>query len=355
MKNVLHTYRVSRDETVLIYGGGVYGVGCASAMLERGYNVAGIIDRAPEGVNDAPVPVFLPDEALSQFGNGVFVFVGLARGTNHMEIALMLSGKGYGRFLCLPFWLGGARAKAMTAAYNSFFTGDEQTDIPYYDDLFILTPDDYVMNETSGFVTAWISKEHLFADFSNTVPAIDNPYFLHTTLPYVYDDLLTKEDIKVEEGLLEKTGTGTGIIPNFRKPLYTWNAFYRKGFEKRRKELCVFLEQAFNNSIDYFTRIPSPVTLSECGNHWFILDGHHRSAFLLLKGFNTIPICAKREEWETYFRAAESQALMDIVKMSPVLPYMIPHPAFSLFPVKALGYENLEETAKLLKAVTGFS
>ena len=308
------SYTINTDEPVLIYGGGPFGVDCANRMIAAGYAVAGIMDINPNDVKHSPVPVFLPTSAGVRYTE-MLVWICLANGEPQTKIARELSSLGFKRILFLPLYLDSKAAKQMIAAYNAFFVGNYAVRIPRYDELWRVKTKDYILVENSGFVTARIHKNHIYTTEAVFDETTDNPYSLHKTLnnPYTSD---------------------MPYVPNV--PLYELNDFYMKRFQKIRFGLYKFLEDALYGNPDYFTDCPCVCALNKNGC-WDLIDGNHRAAFLLIKGFVTIPARVRRDEYARYFREDAAQELMNYCKDVGSLPFVVEHPAFSRFPVDCGG------------------
>jgi hypothetical protein len=300
-------YTIGTDEPIFIYGGGIFGVGCANRMIASGYNVVGIIDINPGQVKDSPVPVLTPDAAATKYP-GIFIWICLANGVPHTEIAMNLSLRGFERILFLPLFLDSKTAKSMIRAYNAFCIGNCSLEIPSFSKLWSATAEDYIINENSGFVTARIHKNHIYTTDIIFNKMTDNPYSLHKTLNHPY------------------------ALYQPYEPISKLIDFYKNVFQNYRSELFNFFEATLYTNTDYFIDCPCACTINKNGT-WDILDGHHRATFLLIKGFTAIPVRVKREEFIKYFNEEDAKELMEYCKKGGTLPFASEHPAFLRFPV----------------------
>jgi hypothetical protein len=301
------SFSISKTEPVLIYGGGIFGIGCAGIMLSAGYNIAGIIDINPDGVKDAPVAIYTPDTAAIKFC-GAFVWICLANGEQHSKIARELSRLGFNKILSLPLHMDSKMAKTMIVAYNSFHIGNYSCQIPHYSELWHVKAEDYILSENFGFVTVRIHKKFIYTTKAVFDKTTDNPYSLHKTLNNPYEPYEPYE------------------------PLHKFNDFYFERFQNKRIDLYKFLETALYVNPDFFIDCPCACVINENGI-WDLLDGNHRASFLMIKGFAAIPVRVRREEYIRYFREPDAQALMDYCKTLDSLPAQVSHPAFMRFPV----------------------
>jgi hypothetical protein len=305
------SYTISLDEPTLVYGGGIFGIGSAKRMITAGCNVVGIIDINPSQVKDSQVPVLTPDDAATKYP-GAFVWVCLANGVPHTEIALSLSCLGFERILFLPLYFDSKTARSMIAAYNAFCIGSYSAEIPSFNKLWSARAEDYIISENSGFVTVRVHKNHIYTTDIVFNEMTDNPYSLHKILNNPYVPLEPYEP---------------------KVLLLNLNGFYKKRFCNARHELYDFMEVNLYANPDFFTNCPCACTLNENG-HWEILDGNHRAAFLLIKGFTAIPVRVRREEFIKYFNEENAEELMICCKKDGTLPFALEHPAFLRFPIK---------------------
>ncbi|MDR0378628.1 MAG: hypothetical protein LBI62_01530 [Candidatus Accumulibacter sp.] len=309
-------YVITREEPLLIYGGGLVGCTLCDRMMRAGYNVVAIIDRAPEKVTGAPVPVHTAATCHEKYGNA-FVYVSLRSGTDHMEVARCLRNAGFERILFLPLFLRSAAAAKMTDVWNDFFEGNYGGGIPCHVDLFTVDPNDYILRRTREFVTVIVHKDHICT--TKEERDADNPYAIHCS-EMSYSD-------KVEIERAKKHGVLDAPIVSDRVRKF---AILDDNTNKKRKGL---LNSTLFDMNGFYIHAPSIAAYDREKGYFNLMDGMHRAVFLVGRGFTGVPLKVKESEYLEYFRRDEAQALMDYCRDLDSLPREVKHPAFVWLPV----------------------
>ena len=315
------------DEPVVIYGGGQIGVGLCRRLMQSGVNVQAIIDRNPEGVMNAPVPVMRVEDCISACGDAP-VFVAIGNGLAHPPIARVLRSAGYRRVLHLPAFLRGAKAAAMTRAWNAFYSGNYAVPFASYDELYTVRADDYLLSELSGYVTAIVHKDHVYT-VRRSYEGIEHDYADYFKWQNQGQDVIEKAtDVRLDDPLIK------ALLPV--DELFT------------REQLDFYRAKTFFDMGDYYREAASVAVFEGSSHHFNILDGSHRAFYLERQGFDGIPLKMKREEWHAYFRESQAQALMDYCRHLQSLPTLVKHPAFMSFPIN-----EREPDAEFLRLLEG--
>jgi len=311
-KNV--DYSISKSSPIFIYGAGLLGTETCKRLLAEDYTLLGVIDRRGASV-EAPVSVYRLGE--EPFVSEACVCVCLAIGVEHFPVARQLYSRGYRRIFFLPLFLKSKAAKTMMTLYNRFVAGEyaELGNIPLYDELWKVNIEDYFIREVGDFVTVMVHSDHVYTGkekrdeahpFINYIPkATDESRLWFCDLPLgnrrVRSDMQTKLD--------------------------------------RREDVRSLLENALFDGLEYFIDVASPAQYNPNG-YFNLLDGHHRSSFLLKKKFKGIPLRVFRTDYEQYFQQEAANALMEYCKRLDSLPKPVKHPAFTLYPVMVSEADN---------------
>ncbi|MDR0674307.1 MAG: hypothetical protein LBF93_11810 [Zoogloeaceae bacterium] len=309
------SFIISKQEPVILYAGGVFGRRRCRAMLGAGFNIVAIADRDPSGVMDAPLPVHTAEECYEIFGNVAMIVV-TAYGLGHIDIVKNLRAIGFTRALFLPASLRSKSAKKMIGIWNEFIEGIYDGIIPDFDALFEVSADDYTISQKNGFVTALVHKNHIKLLTKEGVELIsketDNPhaaYFFENKnlnsmiLGAMFGSPI--DDPRVVEIFMNET-RNIARMEHYRNMLFDIRDFYEA---------------------------PALAVFSLSQNAINIIDGNHRTVFLVMSGITGIPVRLPKEDWEAYFREPQAQEMMDYCKNLDTLPRAIKHPAFMLFPV----------------------
>lgn len=319
------------DDPIVIYGGGQIGVGLCQRLMQGGVKVHAIIDRNPEGVTNAPVPVMAVEECILRSGNSP-VFVAIGNGLAHPQIAHALRSVGYTKVLHLPVFLRGEKAAAMTRAWNAFYSGDYAVPFSSFDELYAVRAGDYLLSTLSDYVTAIVHKDYVYTARR-----------CYEGVVHDYADYFKWQD--QGQDVMDRT-TNVPLGDPVVEALIPYDAFFTKA------QLDFYRAKTFFDMGDYYREAAS-VAVFDVGSHRFnILDGSHRAFYLERQGFYGIPLKMKRTEWEAYFRELQAQALMDYCRHLQTLPVVVKHPAFMSFPV--VEREPDAEFMRLLKEVCPF-
>jgi len=298
------SYKITKNEPIAVYGGGKLGIPTAIKLLESGYNLSVIIDRNPDEVKNSPVPV-LALSNIDKLNTNIFIFMSVGIGPQHTGIADTLFTQGFVRLLFLPLYLRSTAAKNMVRAWNTFFVGGYDVEVPDYDSLWCVYADDFIYRkEKSGYVNVMVHKDDIHTE--GLEMNRDNHYWSY--VPSCGEDLHLK-DIPIDSPVAQK---------HFTENSSGW--------------LSSFYDNSMFDFIESFLDNPASAGLNENG-YFNIYDGHHRSVYLINKGFKAIPLRVKKNEWQQYFKEKEAQALMDYCKGRDSLPLPLHHPAFIKFPV----------------------
>ncbi len=301
----MKTYVVSKTKPIAIFGGGQIGLTITQKLVNAGYNIVCIIDQNPSGVKTSSIPVLTPLEAFSKYGD-IFVFISLANGAFHTAVAKMLSDIGFRSLLFLPLILRSHAAKKMLRAWNCFFVGNFSVPIPNYCELWNICIDDFIHDQHQDFVTIVIHKD--YAHFCRISCYPDNPYSAYYQKNELIEDL---SQYSIADTVSDRV-------------LAT--APYRQG-------VLDMLESALFSPADFYAELAAPASLNEETGYFEIIDGFHRTKFLIDKDLSGIPLRVRKSEWAQYFKQEQAQNLMNHCKNIESLPFAVKHPAFIRFPV----------------------
>lgn len=303
MKN----YTLAPKEPLVIYGGGKIGLEVSHKLINAGFHVSGILDNNPSGVSHSSVPVFSPDDGYRSLGKTA-VWISLANGVQHMSVARKLSAIGYEKIIFLPLFLRSNAAKIMAKAWNMLLEGEFNASIPFYDELWVVSAEDFILDTDSQFVTAVIHKDHVY---TINLEHNDNPFWVYTQFPNNKPQSIL--DLPIDD-------------PTVYQYLISKLPFH--------DELNNMLESVMFSPNEFFITCAAPASLNKNGLRFNLFDGHHRCVFLVNKGFKGIPLKIIKSEWEFYFKESQAQNLMNYCKTLDSLPFEVKHPAFIHFPIQ---------------------
>lgn len=284
-------FNVSPDSRIAIYSAGLFGRETVDKLKERNYEVCCIIDRNPVCCEYKNIPVISVTEIelLHNIEDLVF-FICLRNGLLHEDIARILYGYGVNKIIYLPDGKSLDKMHRYRQNYRFMTMGEfeNMSHVPVY----FPEKSQYIICETNKSIVFWCSCEDLYIQKKNK----NNPW----------EDPEDYIDIKV------------------RDADYYFNLFYflRGGVKKKdvmkymmlqgyhteaQQEECLsdrmHLYETYENAMKYdpyfFADSPAKSVYRK-ENTLYILDGVHRTVYLMLKGYDRVPVQVKKEDYFLY-------------------------------------------------------
>ncbi len=294
---------------IVIYGGGERTEKYMPYLETLGKLVDLIIDQNPKQIQKIfpyRKVVKLADTTKSDYENAM-VIIALQNGMLHDEVAERIYKKGCNRILFLPtletYLLGGEMQKC----YCSFLEMDfsEETEIPYYEEMQEGLKENNIILGNENRLTGWISKEFVFGVEKNT-RWFTTSYELYLDrnisclVPYItLFRYISNESTNVPAVYLNQFRPGDP-------------AAQKKLLEDRYKLWCVY-EEKMNRSPEYFLQAPPTAHWNENG-YFNIEDGHHRSTYLMLKGWYEFPLRVSKKDYDAYVEYSRKQKWHSVAK-----------------------------------------
>jgi len=306
--NERNCFELTQHTPIYLYGAGMIGKNICRKLLDENYNLHGIIDKQGDDLQSTVSVYRLGEEP---FVENACVIICLAIGVDHFSIARQIRLRGYEKILFLPVFLKSRAAKRMISIYNYIVAGDFSflSDIPFYDELWKVYIKDYYLCDIGDFVTVIVHSDYIYT------ASLERDE-LHPFISYM------PQTIANERAWFHDQPLSLDAIRNDMCEKLT-----------ERKNVYNLLQNALFDGLEYFVDAAAPAKLNPKG-YFNLLDGHHRTSFLLIRGFAGIPLRVLKTEYDLFFREKAANNLMDYCKELGEIPFAVNHPAFVRLPVK---------------------
>ena len=327
--------RISKTTRIWIYGAGDTGLKCASALITCGCNVAGFIDAKKEGrFGTFLLNCYKLDKMDKELfnPNSEVVVVCIANGMIHSEIATSLDSIGFRYILYLPMNcpISKGKKRKITRTFNKVLIGDiddkevfdyEETSVPDYN------KEDSIFDEEDDRVSVYMNSEILYVErfceenkenFHGNMDLYDTPILSYRGYLQSFDFFATDTD----------------ELDHFWE---TFESEYndedsQKEIVNRNKLYSVY-ESEIDKGLGFFEDAAPAAERNDYG-YYNLVGGHHRTMYLLSKGYRCIPVILSRNDYIKWFNRDCFEQMKSFNISNGVLRTIvpIPHPAFSAIP-----------------------
>lgn len=337
---------ISKDVSFYLYGYTFSAREAYEALLEAGYCVLGYIDKNAELYKDkCDIPIYSTDDLESLEKANALVIIFLRNVVSHEAVAEFLAGKGFLHILYLPSAMNlvSRHENRLRNMYNLLSAGYaaemEGESIPAYRECFYPRFDvsKSICSETANTIVVrcpwvlaysstleWRMKEDVIKR------GIETPWE-ENDIPIIAQKLYSGL-IEYHRNMSKSTSEVDGYLEHRKTQLpYREKASVEIELANRIMVLDV-MEEKFGNGLEYFENAPAEAIWNAKG-YFNIVDGMHRSHFLMARGMKYVPVRISKEGyWKWYNITALKKCIRYIeeydIKKSKV---PIPHPAFYSF------------------------
>lgn len=307
-------FDISKGSRIVLYGYSQFDLvkDRYDVMRKLGYLMIGYIDQTAKRLE---MPSHIPCWTLDSFPyqrkerEQIVTILLLQNGRTHEQIAKTLHDSGFDKLLFVPEQTNTFCKKRLFQKYNAFIQQEyeELTDIPEWKDL--CKPEPYTVPE---FLRC--SKHHCTVQ----VPA---------ELVFTY----TLENNEEENICFDKSYQELFSVLEGRS--FSCNRYFefmgadtdsqKKALLADRFSLYCQWENQRQYNLDCFTDAAAIAVWNSRG-YFNLIDGHHRAAYLLRKGYRKIPLAMSREDYNKWNSCIE-EAAYERLRAAHV---PVPHPAF---------------------------
>lgn len=280
---------------IVLYGVNRYSQQLADTFCDNGYQVLAYLDRrADELVKVNGIDVY-DMESFSYKGKEICVIIMLQNAMQHDEIAQELFKKGVEKIVFVPmsFKYKGKYTGDIIKAYNNIIQGNfEEIEIPYYKTLIQdsnMRPREKFYTEDKNYVTILVSADILYTAIIEPEPYADVPLSAFKPYDQMFKYFLPDGAGDIKE-YLEKFGVNSCN--------YT-NSFTNDRIILQREQLYEIWNEHFQEGIDFFVS-SAPGARWNSSGYFNLMEGQHRSLFLLKKGIYYLPVQISKDDYEKW-------------------------------------------------------
>lgn len=296
------TFRFSKDLQIILYGVNSCSERLHESLTDAGYTVIAYFDRRYEELNGkCPVPVYGLEK--HPFGSldktDVCIVIVLQNAMQHETIAMELLRQGFHKVLFAPMKSRLEHRSALTFRYqyNMLLSGQFQRlrEIPLLEET-ILQPEidavHSVIQDEEAFKIVWCPAELVY---TNSARLSGIPQYasipLYSLVPYVRMFEYLQGYGEDPRQYLDEYGVNSCKYTNFLTDT---------AVVLQRSELLSIYKNALNKGMDFFVSSAPPAEFSEESGVFNLLDGHHRSLFLVMQEFRYIPIRVSQSDYKKW-------------------------------------------------------
>lgn len=306
------TFDMPVESKILIYGAGSFGKEIYKKAKEA-YSVVCFVDKNKNKIEDIDVEVRTLKDIVEYKESIVVVCV--HNGSWHREIAEQLQALGFNKILFLALFnvYQSEKAALMNQFYNLFLEGqyDLLRRIPCYSDMLKNIFEEKVIRKNSAYVITYCGKELLYSQEPVQGVFVEEFY---SDAPMVA--------VKLYMDLFRYFMYGEGSPAQYIKTMKNINnSFSMSDEEFLEDQYSVYkmLENNYwNGGVD---SMPIDVKWNQRG-YFNIMDGHHRSAFYILKGMQKLPVRMRKKEydiWRNDLALKRTKALLNKTQLIPAV------------------------------------
>lgn len=339
------------QKDVLIYGAGGLGRKVASEISEQGYRIIAFIDKNGDAIHDIEgTPVFTIEKTAEviQDKSDYTIVICLHNALWHQDTALELNKIGFDNLIFLPVGkqYDYKKKSIMENIYGLCMDTDysSMVNIPTYQALcdFEYTCKDAVISEDSTSVIVWMDITSIYTNKAlkqrgNDITKQYGSVSVCALKPY--NEMF--HYCKYGEGDIEL------YCKAFKKVQNANDIYTEFEFIYDRIILYKMLKKELNLGIQYFVNsAPQLKWDNEC-KKFYVLEGHHRIAFLYMEGFRRIPIKISKDDFEIWKNETVYQECKNYILKcyGNKLRTPIDHPGFFLFDSD---YEDVNPTQLMI-------
>lgn len=299
------TFGLSQELRLILYGVNAYSKSMYHRLVDAGYTVVAYFDRRyRELKGKCPVPVYgLSDHPFAEADKDCFcVLIMLQNAMQHESIAMELSQQGFHKIFFVPMRsrLEEKTAQMLRFQYNLLLTGQFQLlrEVPLFrEEAVRMEIDDAhaIIKEEGAWKIVWCPAELLYTNPLRLCREAATQRYANVPLYSYYPYVSMFEYLQGLGGEKGQYLDEYGV--NSCK--YT-NSLTNTAVLLQRKELLELYQDALNSGMDFFISSAPPAEWNERFRVFNLLEGQHRSLFLMMNGFRRIPIRVSVSDFEIW-------------------------------------------------------
>lgn len=296
------TFCFSKDLKIILYGVNYYSEKLFESLTNAGYTVIAYFDRRYEELNGkCPVPVYgLEKHPFADLDKtNFFVVIMLQNAMQHEAIAMELLRQDFHKVLFAPMKsrLEQGAASTFRDQYNMLISGLFQMlwEIPLLEETIFqseIDPVHSIIRDEKNFKIVWCPAELVYTNPAKLYKTSENLRYasipLFSFVPYVRMFEYLQGKGEEPQQYLDEYGVNSCK--------YT-NSLTDAAVVLQRSDLLSIYKNALNKGMDFFISSAPPAEFSPKFGVFNLLDGQHRSLFLVMQEFRYIPIRISQRDY----------------------------------------------------------
>lgn len=302
------------------------------SLTDAGYHVIAFFDRRYKTLSDkSSVPVYgLSNHPFKDLDKTSFcVIITLQNATQHEPIAMELLQQGFHKVLFVPMEnrLKKEPALILRYQYNRLISGQFQMlgETPLLQESILqaeIDPIHVIARDEKEFQIVWCPAELLYTNPPRLCKTASILRYanvpLYSYFPYVNLFQYLQGTGVDSRQYLDEYGVHSCNFPT---------SLTDAGVIAQRKALLDVYKNALNKGMDFFISSAPPAEWNARYKVFNLMDGQHRSLFLLMQEFRYIPIRISRDDYRAWACACESTNLKAYLESGRERPHIL-HPQY---------------------------
>lgn len=308
------TFSFSKDLQIILYGVNHASEEIYESLTKAGFTVTAYFDRRYEELREkCSVPVYglekHPFAALDK--TNFCVVIMLQNAMQHEAIAMEFLRQGFHKILFAPMKsrLEERAALIFRCQYNMLMAGQFQMlgEIPLLEET-ILQPETgsvyAIIRDERNFKIVWCPAELVYTNSARVCKTPESLRYANIPLvslvPYVRMFDYLQGNGEEPRQYLDEYGVNSCKY---------MNSLTDAAVVRQRSELLSIYQNALNKGMDFFISSAPPAEFSPQFGVFNLLDGHHRSLFLVMREFRYIPIRISQSDFRQWNCTCEDTEL----------------------------------------------
>lgn len=315
-------FDINKKTPVMLYGYSTRGIPVYEQMKTAGYAVKGFFDRNAVKLRErGQENIWTVEEYDIRDREAVVIVICFENAIEQNKVAGFLYKNGFNKIVYLPMGIGYQQSVAMQMRRIYNFLLEERYDllkeIPEYEELQAGCDTWNIIKKDNGRYTVWMPIEYVYTDNVIRIPYAEEKQknkdfinFVHKFMDiplYMNHIYLSLYRYFLGQSELDENYFRFQDLEDRREDF----GIYRVRLLKDRYQLFCIFDQEFNRGDAFFVDSAPGAVWNEKG-YFNLTDGHHRSAFLYIMGYTSLPIVITEDDYIKYNRFIKNRELKTI-------------------------------------------
>ncbi len=331
---------LSKETSIIIYGGGEVGNNCCSRLKAQGYHIMAALDKNKSGdhVIEGIYTWELGTEPAEWDKTDYLVVICLADGMIHKAVADKLYSMGYVYILFLPmdYCMPDKEKRKLTRLYNDVLYA-----APSMAGETILSYDRYaapdfniengIICRTPQSVTVWMRLELLFSESLELWQGDKSK--IYTRSEYKDKNIACMNPCEALFDYFALKSESYNVYFDSKKQEKSPEEKERE--LRKREALYRLFKREHDRGMDFFIE-GAPWVMWNPDNYCNLVGGHHRTLYLLHEGHGLFPVKMSKGDFDMWCNEAVYAEVKAYVREHKIESFYapLPHPGFLHFPAE---------------------